>query len=153
HPNGAAHFGAWIAIIEIAAKQDERGTLPCGIGGISKTLSRISRIPSTIFDEALPRLIEIGWISGESAGDLPSSPNDPPSPPTISQQSAIVRHDLPMISQNLPLSPETSGAQRRELQGMELQGMELQGMELQGMELQGNTEKNLSASDDAVEDI
>lgn len=74
HPNGAAHFGAWIAIVQIASKQNPRGILPNGktsqsILGICQSLGRISRLPSVLFEEVLPRLIEIGWIEilGESA--------------------------------------------------------------------------------------
>jgi hypothetical protein len=69
HPNAAAHLGAWYAIVEAAAKQtpkENRGRLPGGIpqtfGGICQSLSRMSRLPSTIFREVLPRLMEIGWI-------------------------------------------------------------------------------------------
>lgn len=74
HPNGAAHFGAWVAIIQIASKQNPRGALPNGklsqsLGGLCQSLGRISRLPSEIFEEVIPRLIEIGWleISAESA--------------------------------------------------------------------------------------
>jgi hypothetical protein len=64
HPNGAAHFGAWIAIVEIASRQDPRGTLPTVRGSTSIALSRLSRFPVTLFEEVLPRLLspEIGWI-------------------------------------------------------------------------------------------
>jgi len=82
HPNGAAHFGAWIAIVEIASKQNPRGTLPNGktsqsLGGICQSLGRISRLPAILFEEALPRLIEIGFIEilGESADALGESPS------------------------------------------------------------------------------
>ena len=78
HPDGAAHFGAWIAIVEIASRCDPRGTLlrECRrqvpatsqdgaglqIGHDSVSLSRISRISEQIFRDAIPRLIEIGWL-------------------------------------------------------------------------------------------
>ena len=80
HPNAAAHLGAWYAIVEIASKQSPRGVLPGGIcqhcggicrrsgtkcqplGGICRSLSRMSRLPSEVFEEVLPRLIEIGWV-------------------------------------------------------------------------------------------
>jgi hypothetical protein len=90
HPDGAAHFGAWIALIQIASKQFPRGNLPNGktsqsLGGICQSLGRISRLPVNLFEELLPRLIEIGWVEilGESAnvsggsadasGDFPST--------------------------------------------------------------------------------
>jgi hypothetical protein len=63
HPNAAAHLGAWLAIVEIASRQDPRGTLPVGRHGLAKTLSRISRLPVELFEEAIPRLIgEVGWL-------------------------------------------------------------------------------------------
>jgi hypothetical protein len=73
HPSGAAHFGAWIAIVEIAAKQDPRGTLPDGIGGIAWSLSRISRLPHSVFEEVLPRLIELGWVEAPECYQRPTA--------------------------------------------------------------------------------
>lgn len=66
HPNGASHFGAWIAIVEIASRCQTRGTLSEDGQGFSPTdLFRMSRIPSVIFEEVLPRLLEIGWLEKE----------------------------------------------------------------------------------------
>ena len=64
HPDGAAHFGAWYAILEVASKCDPRGTLLRNSGRPhdSASLSRITRIPTKVFDDALPRLVSIGWI-------------------------------------------------------------------------------------------
>lgn len=72
HPNGAAHFGAWVAIVEIASRCPIRGTLMAltGKGETPHTpasLARISRIPAAIFEEALPRLAAIGWIEQAEA--------------------------------------------------------------------------------------
>lgn len=62
HPKAAAHFGAWIAIVEIASRRDVRGTLPQEGAGIPQALARMSRLPATLFEEVLPRLEAIGWI-------------------------------------------------------------------------------------------
>jgi len=62
HPNGAAHLGAWLAIIEIASRQKVRGTLPQDGAGLPQGLARISRLPAGIFEEVIPRLLKIGWI-------------------------------------------------------------------------------------------
>ena len=66
HKNAAAHLGAWYAIVEIASKQSPRGNLPGGIshdiGGICRSLGRISRLPPEVFREVIPRLLEIGWL-------------------------------------------------------------------------------------------
>ena len=64
HPNGAAHFGAWCALIEVASRCAVRGTLlrSCGTPYDAASLERVTRIPAAIWDEALPRLLTIGWI-------------------------------------------------------------------------------------------
>jgi hypothetical protein len=78
HPNGAAHFGAWCALIEVASKCENPVTIPQegaghpnGRGILMRStgephdeisLSRMTRIPEEIFIEAFPRLINIGWI-------------------------------------------------------------------------------------------
>ena len=61
HPNGAAHLGAWYAIVEICSRQRIRGNIP-NVGGTCRCLGRISRLPADLFSEVIPRLIEIGWI-------------------------------------------------------------------------------------------
>lgn len=71
HPNGAAHFGAWVALIQVASKCTPRGTLlRDDRNGVRRphdpaSLSRITRIPAAVFIEALPRLKVIGWLSAE----------------------------------------------------------------------------------------
>lgn len=64
HPNGAAHLGAWFAIVQIASRCHTRGTLTRDNGRphSAESLARISRIPVIVFDEALPRLLQIGWL-------------------------------------------------------------------------------------------
>lgn len=81
HEDGSAHLGAWLAIVQIASKCNPRGTLfrdpapPCGDvrDGLEvdrtrlrahdfKTLARVSRLKEGIFADAIPRLIDIGWI-------------------------------------------------------------------------------------------
>lgn len=64
HPNGAAHLGAWLTIIQIASKCEPRGTLlrEGGRPHDIHSLSRMSRVPSEVFKEVLPRLRSIGWL-------------------------------------------------------------------------------------------
>ena len=69
HPDGAAHLGAWYAIVEIASRREVRGVLPDAIGknphdvgGICQSLGRISRLSCHVFQDVIPRLLEIGWI-------------------------------------------------------------------------------------------
>jgi len=69
HPHGAAHFGAWCALVEVASRCDPRGTLlrDCSQEGAKPhtpaSLARITRIPVEIWKEVLPRLVNIGWIT------------------------------------------------------------------------------------------
>lgn len=64
HPNGPGHFAAFIALVEIASRQPKelRGIIPQGIAGLSQSLAKKSRMPARLFDEAIPRLIQVQWI-------------------------------------------------------------------------------------------
>lgn len=68
HPDGPAHFGAWIILIEVASKCDPRGTLiRQGPGGAlvphdAKSISRMTRFPVPVLESAIARLSEIGWL-------------------------------------------------------------------------------------------
>lgn len=85
HENGAAHYGAWHAILKIAsrcyprgvllrdgsaASEESRTTLRYGRTLLREgakphsahSLARISRLPLSVFEEAIPRLISIGWL-------------------------------------------------------------------------------------------
>ena len=65
HPNGAAHLGAWCAIVQVASKCNPRGTLlrEAGRPHDSSSLARQTRLRKEVFDEVLPRLTgSIGWI-------------------------------------------------------------------------------------------
>jgi uncharacterized phage protein (TIGR02220 family) len=64
HPQGMAHYGAWNLLVGIASKCDPRGTL---LRDGSKphdivSLCRVSRGNPKVFEQAIPRLISIGWI-------------------------------------------------------------------------------------------
>ena len=65
HPNGAAHFGAWNALLQVASKCDPRGTLlrDSGYPHDTASLARMTRIPEKVWNEVLPRLASIGWIT------------------------------------------------------------------------------------------
>lgn len=67
HANGAAHYGAWCSIVQVASKCDPRGTLlrDSARPHDSGSLSRLTRIPKAVFDEALPRLVTVGWLAVE----------------------------------------------------------------------------------------
>jgi len=71
HPHGAAHFGAWCAIVEVAAKCEPRGTLlrdgqkPHD----AASLARVTRLPVKVFDDVIPRLLVIGWLESQTLSD------------------------------------------------------------------------------------
>ncbi len=124
HPNAAAHLGAWYAIVEAASKQTPRGNLPGGIpqdiGGICRSLGRMSRLPGGIFQDVLPRLIEIGWLeefeSNQTVRDMLAESA------TTSAESAITSADcgatgnyreLQGREENNPQTPAPNGADSR----------------------------------------
>lgn len=75
HPQGAAHLGAWLAIVEIASRQEVRGTFSYDSTELSQALARISRIPAEIFEAAIPRLVRIGWVERiEQVTEIPRDP-------------------------------------------------------------------------------
>jgi len=79
HPNGAAHFGAWCALVQVAARCGTRGTLLRG-GGMAYdpvSLARVTRIPVSVWKEALPRLVSIGWISNYEIPQEGAAPAHP----------------------------------------------------------------------------
>ena len=74
HPNGAAHFGAWIAIVQVASRSNPRGCLvrDGGRPHDAASLARITRLPVDIFREAIPRLLaSIGWLKVVPPADVP----------------------------------------------------------------------------------
>lgn len=93
HPNGAAHFGAWVALIQVASKCDPRGTLLRDErSGVRRphdaaSLGRITRIPAAVFSEVLPRLLAIGWLIATPC--TPTVYADPAVPP---QEGAVIPH-------------------------------------------------------------
>lgn len=101
HPNGAAHLGAWLAILQIASRSEVRGNIPQdGAGNLQTCLARISRLPATLFFEVVPRLETIGWIE-------------------CYQQDVIIPQDGAEIPQDGAESAHYREEKRREENGME----------------------------------
>jgi hypothetical protein len=124
HPNAAAHLGAWYAIVEAASKQDPRGNLPSGIpqdvGGISRSLGRMSRLPAKVFTEVIPRLIEIGWIEEVQQNQY----NDIKTSAEPADQTAEYADALAEYADALADSGREVAAQGIEVHGIELHGRE-----------------------------
>jgi len=73
HENGAGHLGARYAILEISSRQKvrgtipqesaaERGDIPQDLAATCRCLSRVSGLPTKVFTEVIPRLVQIGWV-------------------------------------------------------------------------------------------
>ena len=94
HPNGAAHFGAWVACVQVASKCRERGTLLRGTceAHDSASLARITRIPREVWDEALPRLVSIGWLE---TCDIPQEGAEEPQVPARKGMEGNGREEPP----------------------------------------------------------
>lgn len=110
HPNGAAHLGAWLAILEIASRQTIRGEIPQATDGIPQALARISRLPVAVFEEVLPRIRSIGWIEPINSAIDPLQCN---------QLVAAIPHDTAGIPHPTAEIPASKGI---ELKGIELKG-------------------------------
>lgn len=113
HPKAAAHYGAWCAIVQVASKCDPRGTLvrdgqkPHD----SRSLSRITRIPEAVFNEAIPRLLEIGWLNAVTSMHDTSY--------EMSQEGATLGPHLVAVSSHLPAlnGMEWNGIEQKEKKG------------------------------------
>jgi len=83
HDDGPAHYGAWIALVLVASKGDKesRGILirDNGTPHDPKSLQRMTRIPVRVWNEVLPRLVLIGWLTVEVLGPEcdTATPHDP----------------------------------------------------------------------------
>lgn len=64
HPAGMSHYGAWCMLLAAASRMPTRGLLVTDSGHplSVKDIARMTRGSAKAFDEALPRLIAIGWI-------------------------------------------------------------------------------------------
>ena len=89
HPDGAAHFGIWIACLEIASRCEPRGSLLKHMDEpyTPQSLGRISHLPVATWEAAIPRLLEIGWL--EQVGER--IPAGFPHPPAGFRKSLTIR--------------------------------------------------------------
>lgn len=81
--NGLAIFGAWVLIVQVASKCDPRGTLLRGNkkDHNSASLSRMTRGSEQTLKQAIPILLNIGWLEEI---DLKTG---------IPQEGAIIPHE------------------------------------------------------------
>jgi hypothetical protein len=80
HPDGPSHYAAWIALLQVAAKCEPRGSLlrDNSQPATSTVLARQTRIPAEVFEAAVPRLLAIGWLIAEPVAATAVTPTLPP---------------------------------------------------------------------------
>jgi hypothetical protein len=99
HPDGAAHFGAWCLILEVASRCDPRGTLlrdgagPTAVPHDCASLARKTRARAEVFESALPRLLSIGWVEliPFESNNLQEGAAQPQEGAAQPQEGAVVR--------------------------------------------------------------
>lgn len=104
HPNAASHFGAWCLLVQVASRCEPRGSLlrqsrtllreprtqvrrgsyPQSYPHDAESLSRMTRLPAEVFEEAIPRLVSIGWLE-----ELEIIPQEGAATP---QEGAVIPH-------------------------------------------------------------
>jgi hypothetical protein len=91
HKNGPCHYAAWMAFLLIAGRSEDRGTLVRSGGRAHDTasVSAMTKIPKAVLDEALPRLIEIGWIVTETVNPDRQSGDSPAPPQSTCGETAV----------------------------------------------------------------
>jgi len=115
HPDGMAHLGCWLAILEIASRCEPRGTLARDMRGTcahdARSIARIARAPVQMMEAAWERLIKIGWIEPISA---------------VESNIARIQHGAPRESVQITRAFDAAPARdlRAEWKGMEGNGME-----------------------------
>ena len=71
HPDGIAHYGAWVVLLSIATRMKPKGVFvrDGNRPHTASSLARMGRVPEPLMTAALQRLISIGWIE-DDGGDL-----------------------------------------------------------------------------------
>ena len=139
HTDGAAHFGVWMALVELASTCVPRGSfVKSGRPMTLESIALVIRMPLTLLEEAVERLRseQIGWLeflpaqsdamTGAAVTDA-ARVNGPP--PVISQQGAGMSQQGATLSQDpAGLSQDAAvRARARTENGMEGNGRAAQG--------------------------
>ncbi len=101
HPNGMAHFGAWVLLVQVASKcgkpavkcgagETPRGTLRRDNGKPhdARSIARMSGGDVAILEEAIPRFLDIGWL--EQIPDDSTTCNEPQAGAVPPQAPAVL---------------------------------------------------------------
>lgn len=110
HPDGAAHCGAWTAMLGIASTTKPRGLLIRANGSPhdAQSLARVSRLPQTVFETVIPRLLEIGLIE-DIAHKSRRIRNKIPQRAAVQTQDAAVPSQFKCVEQNRTERTEQNG--------------------------------------------
>jgi len=79
HKDGAAHYGVWCLLLQVASKCDPRGTLvrDGARPHTAATLARMIRVPEPVVRTAIERLVrDIGWIVTTDSESTCTIPQD-----------------------------------------------------------------------------
>lgn len=110
HERGDRHFAAWILILQVASRTVQRGVLIRQVGDTlaahdAKSLARMVRMDCAVVQEALGRLIALGWLEQIecSPGEKPGVPGDSPGVPEDAGRKALLnRIELNIIDRDNP---------------------------------------------------
>lgn len=116
HKNGERHYAAWISILAVASKCTPRGTLrrENGEEHTAATISRQTRISLKTLEEAIPRLVKIGWIEQSNPAPLPQ----------VYRTHIAPSCDIPAPTSHLPAPRARVGMEENGIEGMEGNGKE-----------------------------
>lgn len=119
HQDGAAHFGVWIALIQVAARCDPRGTLvrlrrsEVREAHDYASLARLTRIDAGVMRVAINRLVDLGWLLDDDPESAIQSIDH-----RASQEGATIPQECATIPQEGALEyrrgEEITGDDRRE---------------------------------------
>jgi hypothetical protein len=95
HERGLSHFGAFVAILQLAARCEPRGTLvrANGQAHTPESIARIVRTDQILIAEAIERLLAIGWLEIDVTQDGAGIPQAGANLPQASAESEQVGAD------------------------------------------------------------
>jgi len=81
---GAARFGAWMTMVQVASRCERRGTLTRNNGKphTARTLAVHTRLPEAVFKDTIAKCLELQWLEAVDDSDVSgvTAPNTPPPP-------------------------------------------------------------------------
>jgi hypothetical protein len=79
--DGVRHFACWVALVQVSARCEDRGTLASdtGVALTTEDFEAMTDIPADMFDRAIPILCAIGWIICPSRSEVGAHSEHTPS--------------------------------------------------------------------------